>query len=364
MKYLLSICVMLALSIPAFGQQATTTPLLAMPGEPQPDPTGRRLQYLLKTVFDLEQAGNMQQAAVVRRQADQERQALLRRLDALQAEIDLIRQATSAGAQVMVKIQVFEVSITKLKRLGYDWTKLSGDSAIKSNLDQTSANGQSFSAVNDSPAFQQVLESLRKDNLVKVLSEPTLVTASGRPAVFHGGSELSIPMQHPDGSIATEHRHGIEVELTPEVQGDKVHLAFHGRMSELDYAHTMRVGKDTVPGMRICEFGTRAEFKSGQTLVLRGPAETHTEAESSGLPYISEIPYVGAAFRSTKETRNEVAMFILVRPEIVQTPAASDYPLAGFHSDLPQPRAVQPINSPSNAYPTTARRPADGDVRR
>jgi Flp pilus assembly secretin CpaC len=363
MKFIPPLCMMLALSIPAYGQQPGTSPLLAMPGEPQPDPTGRRLQYLLKTVYELEQAGNVQQAAKVRRQADEERQSLLRRLDALQAEIDLIRQATNSGAQVMVHIQIFEVSISKLRRLGFDSTKLSGDSATKSNI-EAAANAQSFSVIDDGAPVQQLLETLRKDNLAKVLAEPTLVTLSGRTAVFHAGSELSIPKPQPDGSTAIEHRYGTEVELTPEALGDKVHLAFHGRLSEQDYAHTVQVGKETIPGVRVSECCTRAELKSSQTLVIRGPTQMHTETEASGPPYISSIPYVGAAFRSVKETHNELATFILVRPEIVQTPPVSAYPNAGAQGDPSAPRAVQSGYSPGAAYPTITRRTSQGDARR
>ena len=60
MKFIPPLCMMLALSIPAYGQQPGTSPLPAMPGEPQPDPTGQRLQYLLKSVYELEQAGEVQ----------------------------------------------------------------------------------------------------------------------------------------------------------------------------------------------------------------------------------------------------------------------------------------------------------------
>jgi Flp pilus assembly secretin CpaC len=364
MKYIPLICVMLALSITAYGQQPGTIPILPMPGQPHPDPTGQRLQYLLKTVYDLEQAGNVQQATIVRQQADQERQALLRRLDSLQAEIEQIRRAIGAGPQVMVQIQVFEVSITKLKKLGFDWTKLSGESITKSGLDPASGRPQTFSAFSDGTAAQQMFESLRKDNLVKVLAEPILVTAGGRTAVFHGGSELSVPKQQPDGSVAIDHRYGAEVELTPEVLGDKVNLAFHGRLSELDPAHTVQIGKQTFPGIRMLEFGTHAELKSGQTLVLQGPLRSHIEASNSSVPGISSIPYVGVPFRSIKETKNELATFILVRPEIVQSLPAVESPPPGVQVGPSSTRPLQSENSPGISYPSTARRPAEADIRR
>jgi len=145
---------------------------------------------------------------------------------------------------------------------------------------------------------------------------------------------MSVPKQQPDGSTAIDHRYGIEVELTPEVLGGKVQLAFHGRLSELDPAHSVQLGKQTFPGIRMLEIDTRAEMKNGQTLVLQGPTQTHTETYNSGVPYVSEIPFVGAVFRSAKETKNELATIILVRPEIMQSPAAPASPIVSTKNGL------------------------------
>ncbi len=279
----------------------------------------------------------------------------------LQAEINMIRRAIGTNVRVMVQVQVFEVSITKLKKLGFDWTKLSGDSVTKSGLDPASGGPRTFSTFSDDTKARQMFDALRKDSLVKVLAEPVLVTVSGRAAVFHGGSELSVPKPQPDGSTAIEHRYGTEMELTPEVLGDKIMLAFHGRLSEFDPAHAVQIGKQTFPGIRMLEFGTHAELKSGQTLVLQGPTQVREESEISGTPYLSSLPYVGAPFRSVKTTRNELAMFILVRPEIVPPPPPSANPLAGPQGGLSGPPAAKPVNSPGMNYPSTARRPAIND---
>jgi Flp pilus assembly secretin CpaC len=329
MKYVLSLCIILALSITAYGQQPGADVRTATPDQPQPDPTGQRLQHLRKTVYELEQAGNREQAAAVRQQADLERRALLRRLDALQAETEQIRQALGGGTAVVVKVQIGEVSLTKLRRLGLDPAKLLGDPNAKSKIDQPGGNAQqsqaiaTFSVIDDGSDAQRLLEALRKDNLIKVLAKPELMTLSGKTAVINPGGRLPVPKRRPDGSMAIEYQTGTEVEVTPEVLGDTIHLAIRGRVSELDSGHMVRVGQQTVPGVRVHEFCTRTELKSGQTLAMGGLSETRVEVENRGLPYVSEVPYLGAIFRSVKEERNDIAMLILVRPEIVQSPATA-----------------------------------------
>jgi pilus assembly protein CpaC len=314
MKYVLAICGILALSMTAYGQQVS----------------------------------NRDQAAAVSQQAEGRQ----------------IGQTVGAGTQVVVHLQIVEVSLTKLRSLGFDLAKLPGDPDSKPNIDPTSGKVLSSPGVNDGREVWQVFEALRKDHLVKVVAEPTLATLSGETAVFNCGDQLPVPKPQQDGSVAIEYQRGTVVELTPEVLGDKVHLSIHGRLTELDPVHTMRVGKETVPGVRRRDFGTRAELKSGQTLTMRGLTQSRVEAINRGLPYIGEIPYVGAIFRRVEEKRNEIVMFVLVRPEIVTSSPTATPSIVGSQDDIPTPQAVRPDNAPSDASPATARRLPDGDTQR
>ena len=109
------------------------------------------------------------------------------------------------------------------------------------------------------------------------------------------------------------------MELTPRVHGDhKVRLTIHFRVAELDHANGVRIGKDTLPSLRMREFATTTELHDGQTLAFSGLNQIHVETTNSGVPVASSIPYIGSAFKNVKEERNETAMFVLVRPEIVQ----------------------------------------------
>ena len=124
MKFVLAVCVVLALAITTHGQQGGDGPHAAASGERQPNPIGQRIEQLRKTAYELEKAGNLDQAAAVHRQAEQERLALLDRLDALEAEAEQIRQAIDAGTQVLVQLQVVELPVTKLRALGFDFQRL------------------------------------------------------------------------------------------------------------------------------------------------------------------------------------------------------------------------------------------------
>jgi len=322
----LSICILLALSIAAYGQEPGAEQRASVAGERLPDTSGERLKQLLRTADALEQAGQSTQATEVRQKADRERQALLSRIDFLQAEVERIRQVTGGSPQVIVHLKVFEVSLTKLRRLGYNLAKVLGKSVASPDAAKDAVVG-GFSVVDDGTEASRFFESLRKDNLAKIIAEPTLVTISGRRAVFNTGGQFPIPKPQKDGSTAMEwQQYGTQVELTPQMQGDHtVRLSIHFRTAELDRAISVRIGKDTVPGLLVREFMTSTELNIGQTLAFSGLNQVRVETSNSGVPIASSIPYIGSAFKSVKEERNEIAMFVLVRPEIVQAlPATAD----------------------------------------
>jgi len=269
----------------------------------------------------------------------------------------VINNITVGGVQqVLLHVKVMEVSRTKLRRLGFDFAEFTGNDMIASGISgllaatsaATAAGGISnaagtavgsgdnagtfsFGIVTDNNTFLGVLEALRQDNLLKILAEPTLVTVSGRPAFFNVGGEIPVPVPQSLGTISIEwKRYGTQVDFVPIVLGDgRIRLEVRPRVSELDNTHSITVAATTVPGIRSREVDTGVEMQAGQTLALAGLVQTRVEAENRGLPWISEVPYLGVPFRAVQEEMNEVELLILVTPELVEAMDADEVPLCG-----------------------------------
>ena len=272
--------------------------------------------------------------------------------------------------EVMVELQILEVSLTKLRQLGFDIARLTpdpakdaGDFNTKPKSDRPSG-GVTFSAINDGSKLPQILEALRKDHLARVLAAQKLWVLSGHTAAIVSGNELKVPRPQKDGSVTIEYHRATETEVKPEVEGDKVNLTLHIQHNELAYGCMVRVGKEDIPGVGVREVRTRMKLKSGQTFAIGGLVQVRTQATTTGVPWISEIPFVGAMFRSVKETKNEVEMFVLVRPEIVQSPAVAIHPVTGSHVSISESEDMDPIDASRETSPTIVRRPTVDDSRR
>ncbi len=239
----------------------------------------------------------------------------------------VINHLTVAGVQqVLLHVKVYEVSRTKLRQLGFDWSEVFSGGFVASNasgiLDGlgTSIVGPStfaFRAVGGGSSFFGVLDALRQDDLAKILSEPTLVTQSGRPAYFNVGGEIPYSVSQGLGAVSIEWKnYGTRLDFVPFVLGNgKIRLEVRPQVSEIDNTRSDVAG---VPALKVRESDTGVELEAGQTLAIAGLVQTRIEAQRRGLPWVSEVPYIGTLFRRVKEEANEVETLILVSPEIVE----------------------------------------------
>lgn len=252
--------------------------------------------------------------------------------------------------QILLHVRVMEVSRTKLRSLGFDFAQFSGDNYVVSSVSGllsafgggVATSGQetfSFGVVDGSSAFFGVLEAMRQDQLMKILAEPTLVTVSGRPAFFQVGGEFPILVPQSLGTVSIEYKKfGTQVDFVPIVLGNgRIRLEVRPRVSEIDNTRSVTLDSTTVPGLRTREVDTGVELNAGQTLAIAGLVQTRVESENKGLPWASEVPYLGALFRRVRHYNNEIELLILVTPELVEAMDVHEVPLCGPGSRTTDP---------------------------
>ena len=235
--------------------------------------------------------------------------------------------------QVALHARVMEVSRTKLRALSADFfvqngldTFVSSAAGIITSL--TDGNGGfvgsgadtvSYGVINGNDRFSLFIEALRRNEMVKILAEPTLVTVSGRPASFQEGGEFPIVVAQGIGANSVEFKQfGTRVDFIPIVLGNgNIRLEVRPQVSEIDNSRGVDLGGNVVPGLRTRWVDTAAEMRSGQTLALAGLIQTRIEASNRGLPWLADLPWTGALFRRNSDEMNEIELLVTVRPELV-----------------------------------------------
>ncbi len=253
--------------------------------------------------------------------------------------------------QVLLHVKVMQISRTKLRNLGVDLFGFSGQNyggsvvsglITKANPTTSLLRGVGSFTTNSAETLQMglltsgngaiaMIEALKQDDILKVLSEPTLTTVSGRPASCNVGGEVAYPQPTGFGNISVAFRpFGTQIDFVPIVLGNgSVRLEVRPRVSEVDYTLGTTINGTAVPGFRVREADTGVELQFGQTLAIAGLLSQSTEAQVKGVPYLMDVPYVGAAFRRTHNKVNEVELLIMVRPELVEALDPDQVPPCG-----------------------------------
>ncbi|HRE99806.1 MAG TPA: pilus assembly protein N-terminal domain-containing protein [Pirellulaceae bacterium] len=230
---------------------------------------------------------------------------------------------------VLLTAKVFEVSRTKLKRAGIDWSAIMQGDFIISNPGNTISLDAFFEdgVVSGSPAvlggvvnngnqFNLMLDLLEQDNMAKVLADTQLVADSGRAASLLSGGRVPVPLSNGLATSIQFQDFGTSLDCVPIVQEDGlIRLEILAEVS--DVAGDLRDSVTGTPGFRTRSVNTAVTVPAGKTIAIAGIIQNRTDAEVKGVPYLKDMPWVGGLFRRTVQTFNEVDLVVVIRPEFV-----------------------------------------------
>ena len=161
-----------------------------------------------------------------------------------------------------------------------------------------------------------MLNALRQDSLAKLDSEPDLVAISGRPAYVLVGGEIGYQVTNAlSGTMVGFKEYGTRLDFVPIVLGNgRMHIDVRARVSEPGRRQQCRRHSRPDDPRDRDRRGIAGRADAGH---CRFDRSSTVEATNQGLPWISEIPYLGVPFRSVSHPTNEVELIVLVTPQIV-----------------------------------------------
>jgi pilus assembly protein CpaC len=161
-----------------------------------------------------------------------------------------------------------------------------------------------------------IIQALEKRGVARLLAEPNLVALSGDTASFLAGGEFPFPVQGALSTTSVEFKKfGVSLAFTPTVLGDGViNLKIAPEVSQLDPSNTV-LG---VPGLTVRRAETTTELRDGQSFAIAGLLQSSSTKNESQLPWIGEVPVLGALLRSAAFQRKETDLVIIVTPRLVR----------------------------------------------
>ena len=233
--------------------------------------------------------------------------------------------------QVMLEVRVAEMNRELIRRLGINFSMLAPESFGISLLGQltqlagaTQVASQSIGGIfgfnAGSTSWTGFIDALKEENLLKVLAKPTLVALNGQEAAFLAGGEFPIPVPQTFGLVTIQFKKfGVGLVFTPNIMDSKhISLNVAPEVSELDFTNALRTQGFTIPAITTRRATTTIELADGQSFAIGGLMRDNVRESVKKVPFLGEIPILGALFRSSSFQKSESELLIIVTPHLVK----------------------------------------------
>jgi pilus assembly protein CpaC len=277
----------------------------------------------------------------------------------------------SPSQQVMLKVRILEVDRNAGRDLGISWFGKTNSVSFATGL----AAQPTTAAANSSGVFpgsgstassfgvllanvvnthgvsiDALLSALESKGLVKSLAEPDLVALSGEKATFLAGGEIPVPVVQ--GTNATNTTLGIGVNYTPNISiewkqfgvgleftptvlnNGIINLQLNPSVTEINSANSLNINGTTVPSLTERKAHTAVELRDGQSFAIAGLLQAQDSQSINQLPWIGNVPVIGALFRSTDFQKSQTDLVIIVSPHLVRPVRPGQHLATPFDTSL------------------------------
>lgn len=270
--------------------------------------------------------------------------------------------------QVMIDVSIISVELKNEYKKGIDWSKFElgfnsylGDRKTPSGI-TWSNRGNSFSdgfsrtltiAANLNLSLDGVLNFLETNGHARVISSPKVTTLNNQQALISVGDNINYRVSEENESSGLNTRTtttykqysifiGILLNLLPEISDDnKIMLRINPTLSNFKYREDdakTSVVREIAPDTIQKKLSTVVHVNNGDTIILGGLIGQTRGKDNTAVPFLSDIPLIGNAFKSTKDITSTTELIFIITPRILDinsvSPVKKSLKDLGFSGDL------------------------------
>ena len=237
-------------------------------------------------------------------------------------QAEKIEQSSLVLKQVLIEAKIVEAERRFAQNLGAKLGYQTKGSQMTSHLPASGLSG--FEAATGAiglvgkqaaEALNIELSALESNGLGQIVSNPRVFAADNSQALIEQGTEL--PYQSSAGSGATKvqfRKANLRLEVRPRIQKQDLIVL------DVDI-NKDSVGLKTEQGFAIDtkHVKTQVLVESGGTVVLGGIFQEADRKDSTKVPFLGEIPILGALFKQEAKFKDKTELLIFLTPTLVSS---------------------------------------------
>lgn len=269
-----------------------------------------------------------------------------------------------AKRQVLIEASIVEVNLSDQYQAGVDWSRLaqaggSGfsftQSLIGTNLAKAPVSTLTYNN-NGSHSLDATVKLLSEYGNAKVLSTPKLMVLNNQTALLKVVDNLIYFTIDVEEDVQeniinrtfTSEIHSVPVGLvmsvTPQISDiDTVTLNVRPTISRVlrfveDPNPALAISDTTslIPEISVREMESVMQINGGDTAIIGGLMQDQHGDDTSGIPGLSKLPWVGDLFSYKNKNYTKSELIIFIRPTIIKQANLNSKELEGYKKFLPE----------------------------
>lgn len=245
---------------------------------------------------------------------------------------EMIEAFDEKTRQVLIEAKIIQVNLTDTYKMGIDWKYIADQQINFTAFNISRALNTSGSQVilgSASPAspgdYRAIIDLLKTFGDVKTLSTPRITATNGQEAkILVGSKKVYVANTVVQGESTTTTAEsvqfvdvGVKLYVTPTINKDGfITMKIRPEVSSAATSYTTAQG-NTIPIVDTSEAETSVIVKDGITIVMGGLMKNENSKTVNKIPFLGEIPFIGALFRRTEDSITKTELVIFLTPHII-----------------------------------------------
>lgn len=164
------------------------------------------------------------------------------------------------------------------------------------------------------------LSAAQAEGQTEVVSSPRVITSNQKEATIEQGVEIPYQKASSSGATTVEFKKAVlSLKVTPQITpDDRINMDLKVNKDRPDYSRSI-LG---VPPLDTQNVTTQVLVDNGETIVLGGVFEQNKQNQVNRVPFFSDLPLIGALFRSKYNKDEKSELLIFVTPKILKDTSA------------------------------------------
>jgi len=321
--------------------------------------------------------------------------------DIVSRVFDMIDQLDRKPLQVYLATVIGQLTVKEGEEFGIDllqkYARVGQGGFSTSNINSSQATSSSFlpepSSLTGSSSFpitsgltlygaigstlNAYVRALETTDRFKIISRPSVYTTNNKLAVIASGSQVPVPSSTTSGYTGSTTDNGLtttssiayedvllQLDIIPLINANH-DVTLKIRQTNNSLGANVDISGNEVPIITTQEINTEVTVPDKSTVVIGGLITDNTTRDTSGVPWLSDIPVLGYLFKDTTKSKERDELIIMIQPSVIETDAdqiavneaekqrtilgrEAVETASGAKEPLPQP-AAQPVAQPALA---------------